>query len=149
MTPMRLKLCVAAPRTSNGQTKQQVIHRALLEEPHLPTPPPSPGSMAADEPLFSLSLAPTGSLVCSKPSTTAAVYLLTLTSPPDNRLTTQVCQALLLALDIIEHSGPPGVVISTSGIAKFYSNGLDLNHATSTPGFWEESLYPLFRRFLT
>ncbi len=35
---------------------------------------------------------------------------------------------------------PPGVVVTTSGIAKFYSNGLDLEHVQSTPGFWKDSL---------
>ncbi len=99
-------------------------------------------------PLFTLRLPTTGgTLTCTTPS--PKIYLLTLTSPPDNRLTTTICQALLLALDILEHAIPPGVVITTSGITKFYSNGLDLEHALTTEGFWEKSLYPLFRRFLT
>jgi len=41
------------------------------------------------------------------------------------------------------------VVVTTSGVAKFYSNGLDLEHAVATPGFWTGSLYKLFTRFLT
>lgn len=59
------------------------------------------------------------------------------------------CQTLILALDIIETKHEPGVLITTSGITKFYSNGLDLNHASFTPGFFPESLYALWRRLLT
>lgn len=77
------------------------------------------------------------------------VYLLTFTSPPDNRLVTSFCQTFLLALDILEFSYPPGVVITTSGIGKFFSNGLDLEHATKTKGFWSHSLFALFKRLLT
>jgi enoyl-CoA hydratase/carnithine racemase len=86
-------------------------------------------------------------IICTSPC--PLVYLLTFTSPPDNRLTTPFCQALILALDILEHSYPPGVVVTTSGIQKFYSNGLELEHAFSTPGFFPDSLFKLFRRFLT
>lgn len=90
---------------------------------------------------------PGGTIVCTEPS--PAVYLLTFTSPPDNRLTTPFCKTLLAALDIIEFGGyKPGVVVTTSGIPKFYSNGLDLGHATETEGFWA-LLYEVWRRFLT
>ena len=40
-------------------------------------------------------------------------------------------------------------MITTSGIEEFYSNGLDLEHASFTPGFFPESLYALWRRVLT
>jgi len=86
-------------------------------------------------------------IVCGSPA--PQVYLLTFTAPPDNRLITPFCQAFLLALDIIEFSYPPGVVITTSGIAKFYSNGLDLEHAVNTEGYWRNSLYKLFKRLVT
>jgi len=93
------------------------------------------------------SSSPSGTFICA--SLAPGVYLLTFNSPPDNRLTTSFCQAFLLALDIIEFSHPPGVVITTSGISKFFSNGLDLDHATTTAGFWSESLFALFKRLLT
>ncbi|KAK0388185.1 hypothetical protein NLU13_4430 [Sarocladium strictum] len=88
-----------------------------------------------------------GAIVCTEPS--PAVYLLTFTSPPDNRLTTPFCRAFLAALDVLEF-GPhkPGVVITTSGIPKFYSNGLDLKHAVETEGFWP-LLYQVWKRLLT
>ena len=90
---------------------------------------------------------PGGAIVCTEPS--PAVYLLTFTSPPDNRLTAPFCRAFLAALDVLEF-GPhaPGVVISTSGIPKFYSNGLDLQHAVDTEGFWP-LLYQVWKRLLT
>ncbi|KAI5924390.1 enoyl-CoA hydratase/isomerase family protein [Camillea tinctor] len=98
-------------------------------------------------PIAPLESHPGGNIVCTQPA--PQVYLLTFTSPPDNRLTPSFCRALIAALDTIELSHPAGVVLTSSGITKFYSNGLDLALAVRTPGFWDESLYPLFRRLLT
>ncbi|KAH6977282.1 ClpP/crotonase-like domain-containing protein [Ilyonectria sp. MPI-CAGE-AT-0026] len=101
--------------------------------------------------LFSLTIPahaayPGGTLACTEPA--PAVYLLTLNSPPDNRLTAPVLRAFLEALDIIEFGYPHGVVATTSGIPKFYSNGLDLEHAVATEGYWP-LLYSVWRRFLS
>lgn len=91
---------------------------------------------------------PGGAIVATEPA--PAVYLLTITSPPDNRLTTPSCTAMLDALDLLEFGGyKPGVVVTTSGIDKFYSNGLDLEHALGTEGFLPGVLFKLFGRFLT
>ncbi|KAL2128432.1 hypothetical protein VTI74DRAFT_9198 [Chaetomium olivicolor] len=91
---------------------------------------------------------PGGAITASEPA--PQVYLLTIVSPPDNRLTTASCNALLDALDMIEFGGyKPGVLVTTSGIDKFYSNGLDLEHALGTEGFLPGVLYKVFRRFLT
>ncbi|KAI1080687.1 enoyl-CoA hydratase/isomerase family protein [Whalleya microplaca] len=108
-------------------------------------------SMASNE-LFSIPIAPLktypgGSIVCTSPA--PQIYVLTWSSPPDNRLTAAFNTALITALDAIEYGHPPGVVITTSAIGKFYSNGLDLKLALSVPDFMETSLYPLFRRLLT
>ncbi|PYH93917.1 enoyl-CoA hydratase/isomerase family protein [Aspergillus ellipticus CBS 707.79] len=104
-------------------------------------------------PLFTIPIPSTsGSITCTNPSppdNPQPIYLLTFTSPPDNRLTPSFIDAFLLALDIIEHRYPKGVLITTSGIPKFYSNGLDLRLAQSTPNFVENWLWKLFRRFLT
>ncbi|KAI9772662.1 MAG: hypothetical protein M1840_000256 [Geoglossum simile] len=97
--------------------------------------------------LFTIPIEPEGSITCTTPQ--EKVYLLTFVSPPDNRLKTNFCNALHLALDTIEHKHPRGVVVTTSGIQKFYSNGLDLEHAMNTPGFWGGTLYTLWRRLLT
>lgn len=105
--------------------------------------------------LFTVPIAATGgSIVCTNPTANQDqeqqnIYLLTFTSPKDNRLTPAFIDALLLALDIIEHRYPKGVVVTTSGIAKFYSNGLDLEVALSQEKFLENWLWRLFRRFLT
>ncbi|KAJ5996916.1 hypothetical protein N7499_006772 [Penicillium canescens] len=105
--------------------------------------------------LFSVPIASTGgSIVCANPTANKGqeqynIYLLTITSPRDNRLTPTFIDALLLSLDIIEHHYPKGVIVTTSGIAKFYSNGLDLELVVSTKGFLEKWMWPLFRRFLT
>ncbi|ESZ95657.1 hypothetical protein SBOR_3958 [Sclerotinia borealis F-4128] len=91
-----------------------------------------------------------GTLTCTIPSPAhPTLYLLTFSSSPDNRLTTTFCQTFLLALDILELSYPVGAICITSAIPKFFSNGLDLNHASTTEGFWEKSLYALWRRLLT
>jgi enoyl-CoA hydratase/carnithine racemase len=55
----------------------------------------------------------------------------------------------LLALDIIEQRLPKGVVITTSTITKFYSNGLDYENAIKDPTFFSGSLFPLWRRLIT
>lgn len=91
-----------------------------------------------------------GEIVCTEPA--PQVYLLTFSSPPDNRITPAFCAAMIEALDRVEvmrQPKPTGVLVTTSAIPKFYSNGLDLNLALRTKGFTEDSLYPLFQRFLT
>ncbi|KAH7032978.1 ClpP/crotonase-like domain-containing protein [Microdochium trichocladiopsis] len=118
-------------------------------------------------PIPALKNHPGGAIVCTTPA--PKVYLLSWTSPPDNRLTDAFCQALLTALDELEYARvedtaskdkdpaastkkpkyPPGVVITTSAITKFYSNGLDLTLLLNQPGFAQENIYPLWRRFLT
>ena len=98
-------------------------------------------------PLFTLQIQPSGTIICTQPS--PRVYLLTFTSPPDNRLTPSFCGSLGLALDILVHRYPTGVVVTTSGIAKFYSNGLDYESAVKTKGFFAQTLYPLWQRLLT
>ena len=85
--------------------------------------------------------------MCTTPA--SRIYLLTWTHGADNRLTSDFCQTLILALDIISQKHEPGVVITTSGLEKFYSNGLDLEHVGATPGFWKDSLYALWLRLLT
>ncbi|OJI79729.1 hypothetical protein ABZX51_007980 [Aspergillus tubingensis] len=102
-------------------------------------------------PLFTLPIPSTsGSITCTNPSPDQpTIYLLTFTSPPDNRLTPTFIDTFLLALDIIEHRYQKGVLITTSGIPKFYSNGLDLELAQSTEGFLDKWLWKLFRRLLT
>ncbi|RAL04606.1 enoyl-CoA hydratase/isomerase family protein [Aspergillus ibericus CBS 121593] len=101
--------------------------------------------------LFTLPIPSTnGTITCTNPSpTNNLIYCLTFTSPPDNRLTPTFIDAFLLALDILEHRYPKGVLITTSGIPKFYSNGLDLELAQSTEGFVEKWLWKIFRRLLT
>ncbi|EEA23519.1 hypothetical protein TMatcc_002395 [Talaromyces marneffei ATCC 18224] len=103
--------------------------------------------------LFSIPIASTnGTFTCTIPSDApenSTIYLLTFTSPVDNRLIPEFLDAFSLALDILEHKYPKGVLITTSGIQKFYSNGLDLEKALSSPGFFERHLYTLFRRLLT
>ncbi|KAJ5732322.1 hypothetical protein N7493_003803 [Penicillium malachiteum] len=100
--------------------------------------------------LFTVPITSTGgSIVCTNPTDQKNIYLVTFSSPADNRITPTFIDALILALDIIEHRYPKGVVITTSGISKFYSNGLDLELAVRTEGFLDKMLWRLFRRFLT
>ena len=70
-------------------------------------------------PLFVLSLPSGGSIQCTEPA--PKIYLITFLAPPDNRLTAPFVKALTLALDIIEHRFAKGVVVTTSGVSKFYS----------------------------
>jgi len=107
-------------------------------------------------PLFVLSIPPAsigtsstqeGNFICTQAA--PQIYVLSFSSPPDNRLTPAFNQTFLLALDIIEHRLPKGVVITTSSITKFYSNGLDYENAIKDPNFFPGSLYPLWRRLIT
>ncbi|KEF61079.1 uncharacterized protein A1O9_02644 [Exophiala aquamarina CBS 119918] len=108
-------------------------------------------------PVFVLSIPPAsverstttqqGNFVCTQAA--PQVYVLSFSSPPDNRLTPAFNQTFLLALDIIEHRLPKGVVITTSSITKFYSNGLDYENAIKDPAFFPGSLFPLWRRLIT
>jgi len=88
-----------------------------------------------------------GSFICTEAA--PRVYLLSFSSPPDNRLTPAFNSTFLLALDTIEHRFPRGVVITTSSITKFYSNGLDYENAIRDPSFFSHSLSPLWRRLIT
>lgn len=112
--------------------------------------------MAQPQPLFVLQVPtleptspqqPPGTFVCTQAA--PQVYLLSFSSPPDNRLVPAFNATFLLALDIIEHRLPKGVVITTSSITKFYSNGLDYEKAIKDPTFFSGSLFPLWRRLIT
>lgn len=104
------------------------------------------------EPRFSIPIPPCGdhpggAITCTEPQ--PAVYVLTWVSPPENRITTAFLRALLTALDVIEYGDfERGVVITMSGIPKFYSNGADLDHAVNTDGFWQ-LFHNTWARFLT
>lgn len=103
------------------------------------------------ETLFTLSVPTTasGTITATTTASPSRIYFLTFSSSPDNRLTTPFLQTLLLALDAIERRREHGVLVTTSGIGKFYSNGLDLEHALGTEGFWEDSFYKVMLRLLT
>ena len=103
--------------------------------------------MAPIKTLFALNIGTTGKITCTEPS--PEIYLLTFALPPDNRLTPSFCNTFYLALDIIAHRYPRGVVITTSGISKFYSNGLDYESAVKSKDFFPDVLYPLWKRLLT
>jgi hypothetical protein len=97
---------------------------------------------------FSIPISSTGgSFECTIP--TEQVYVLTFTSAPDNRVTIPFIKAFMLSLDIIEQKFPPGVVVTTSGIGKFYSNGYDLEHVVQHEDFFDGYSLPLLRRLLT
>ncbi|KAJ5601619.1 hypothetical protein N7510_011153 [Penicillium lagena] len=82
-----------------------------------------------------------------------AVFIVTLQKPPENRLTTGLCQSLINTYRRIEQTlsekpEPEGVVILRGQDAKFFTTGLDLdergtNIFASTDGF-----YPLVRTIL-
>lgn len=75
-------------------------------------------------------------------------YLLEYNSPPDNRYTSKFIAAYLDALDYIRINGDPRVLVTTSRLPKFFSNGLDFEAAISTPGFFDQYYYRLMRTIL-
>jgi len=96
--------------------------------------------------LFSVPISSGGVFECTSPKQN--VYLISFESAPDNRIKAPFLEAFLLTLDIIEQQYPRGVVITTSSIAKFYSNGFDLQHNIDTPNFQERFMAPLMKRLL-
>ncbi|GBB88577.1 hypothetical protein RclHR1_15100004 [Rhizophagus clarus] len=71
----------------------------------------------------------------------------------ENRFNTKFIEALFGALDEIEkvreqEDGEPATLITT-GEGKFFSNGLDLEHALTTPGFFDDYYLKLLIRILT
>lgn len=113
-----------------------------------PSPSPSTDKLLYTVPIPACDAHSPGTITVTEPA--PRVYLLTLAAPPDNRQTTALCQALLRALDLVEFGCPSGVVVTTSALPKFYSNGLDLAHAVRVgDDFWVGSLWALYRRFLT
>lgn len=96
---------------------------------------------------FSVPISTGGSFECTIPA--EQVYVLTFSSSPDNRVTIPFIKAFMLSLDIIEHKFPPGAVVTTSGIGKFFSNGYDLEHVTENADFFEGYSFPILRKLLT
>ncbi|RUS17350.1 ClpP/crotonase-like domain-containing protein [Endogone sp. FLAS-F59071] len=80
------------------------------------------------------------------------VFLLTLHND-DNRFTTTSVGAIFMALDVVERAyvdeGMPEMALVTTGKGKFYSNGLDLEHALSTPRFMEDYYLKMLSRLCT
>lgn len=71
----------------------------------------------------------------------------------DNRFTTEFCNAILSALEIVEdiflaEEDPSDMALVTVGQGKIYSNGLDLTHAVGYVPFMNTYLL-LLRRLLT
>lgn len=130
------------PRLATPQIRRPVLIRRI-------------DTMAQAQALFSLPVSgaaagaasqPAGEFICTQPA--PQVYLLSFASPPDNRLTPAFNATFLLALDAIEERLPKGVVITTSSITKFYSNGLDYENAVKDPTFFSGSLFPLWRKLI-
>lgn len=121
----------------------------LTSSPNLTTMATPTSKLLFTVPIPACDSHPGGSITVTEP--VPQVYLLTILSPTDNRQTTAFCQAVLRALDLVEFGGlPAGVVVTTSALPKFYSNGLDLGHAVKIGDeYWIESLWKLYRRFLT
>ncbi|KAL7423712.1 hypothetical protein Q5752_001294 [Cryptotrichosporon argae] len=104
-------------------------------------------------------------VILSRP--TPSTWLITLASPPDNRLTPALLGQLAARLDTVEaewralgggkadpRSGKmgkdvPGALVITSGVLKFFSNGLDYASAMKDERFFEHVFDPVAYRLLT
>ncbi|RUS24592.1 hypothetical protein BC938DRAFT_473354, partial [Jimgerdemannia flammicorona] len=99
----------------------------------------TPLSFPADKPLVTL-------------TRSGPVFLLKLDNG-DNRFTVTSIAAINAALDIVERAfkdeGYPALALVTAGKEKFYSNGLDLEHAMATPRFMEDHYLKLLSRMVT
>ena len=82
-----------------------------------------------------------------------SIWQITLSSPPDNRLTPSLLSSLSSQLDTVESEwrstgeGPgdpgkgghygPGALVLTSGCERFFCNGLDWEKSLTIPYFFE------------
>ena|ERR1700712_775239 len=103
---------------------------------------------AATKPLFSLPISSGGAFELTSPE--SKIYLLTFVSPPDNRVTAPFVKTFSLALDLVEHLCPSGsVLITKSGIEKFYSNGFDIAERQKGGAAFNVKFNALIQRLLT
>lgn len=75
-------------------------------------------------------------------------YLLEYNSAPDNRYSVDFIDAYLEALVFIRTKLEPKVLVTTSAIPKFFSNGLDFERVISVPRFFPDRYYALMRAIL-
>lgn len=75
-------------------------------------------------------------------------YLLEYNALPDNRYSTEFLSAYIDAIDYVRLKGTPKVLVTTSRIPKFFSNGLDFNSAAITPDYIENYYYKVMRAYL-
>jgi hypothetical protein len=97
-------------------------------------------SRAAKMANFTVPISTGGSFTCSTVpgENNEDIYVLSFNLAPDNRVTLPFIDAFILSLKILEYnSGGKGVLIITSGISKFFSNGYDLEHTRSHDDFFE------------
>lgn len=87
------------------------------------------------------------SLIHISVSSDSTYYLLEYNSPPDNRYTIKFLSAYLSALNFLRTQSPK-VLVTTSRLPKFFSNGLDFEAAISTPGFFDEYYYKTMQSVL-
>lgn len=92
------------------------------------------------------------SVALSRPS--PAVWQISIDSPPDNRLSTEVLDSLAKRLDTVEAEWRtkgmgPGALVLTSPNKKFFSNGFLVEVLMSDPDFLEKIAAPVFQRLVT
>lgn len=77
-------------------------------------------------------------------------HVITLNNPPDNRLIPEVLEGYVDALTYLktERKHDPKPLVTTSAIPKFFSNGLDLELAIRTEGFFNNSLFSVYKALL-
>lgn len=111
----------------------------------------SPLSLPEDFPILGSGADPASKITLSKlTGAFDAVHVITLYSPPDNRLTPAVITTLLDVLDVVDKHVPrSAVLVTTSAIGKFYSNGFNLELARATDGFFRDCWNKLQIRLLT
>ncbi|KAL1625914.1 hypothetical protein SLS56_007153 [Neofusicoccum ribis] len=81
----------------------------------------------------------------------ANIFVLTLSAPPENRITAAFAQELIRALRAIEAAVPPdapGAVVTRGADAKFWSTGLDLDEVAARPSANNDGFYPLLAALL-
>jgi Delta3-Delta2-enoyl-CoA isomerase len=91
-------------------------------------------------------------LTISSPASAPGVHIITMTKPPENRITVAFAQTIIAALRHIERdllkADSPGAVILASSSDKFWCTGLDLDESDSNPHANADGFFPLLATLL-
>ena len=80
-----------------------------------------------------------------------SVFVITLQSPPENRLTSSLCQEIIRAFGAIQRilgPGAEGAVVTQGNDAKFWCTGVAHEESDENPFAYTDGFYPMLHTIL-